>query len=174
MNRIAIVIALALGTLCSSADSFAQYSLDAVTKEMEANGLFHPHANNCTTSEAFVALGSGGTSGNTGICIEKTTRTATGWETARQTCAGLGKRLPEPAEWKVACDNAGSLSISSMGSAWEYASNYSFTHFIGGGSGTLTNREVHVSGNGGCNYNYVDIVGSDTGNAFSCVYRCVH
>src|SRR4051812_3569587 len=105
----------------------AQYGLDAVNKEMIDSGLFHPHANICDTSEGFLALGSGGTSGNTGICVEKNTRTATGWENARQICAGLGKRLPEPAEWKKACDNAGSLSLSSMGSAWEYASNFTLT-----------------------------------------------
>lgn len=57
----------------------------------------------CDGTEASVVVDA---SRGTGYCIEKTERAAAHFEQAKMTCEALGKRLPEPFEWKYTCDNA--------------------------------------------------------------------
>jgi len=40
-----------------------------------------------------------GAENNKGFCIEKSKPVLSTYQVARQTCASLGKRLPEPIEW---------------------------------------------------------------------------
>lgn len=91
---------------------FAQANIDSVNWEMLQNGLFHPHADNCSANEAFMPLGSGSTSGGTGICVEKDERSVLNFEDARLDCADEGKRLPEMAEFRRACGLAGPLTLA--------------------------------------------------------------
>jgi hypothetical protein len=92
----------------SSADG---HGSDMWTRDFEQRGLFTPHHDNCNSStEAFVSVAGSGR----GYCMEKSERTSETWEIARNNCATDGKRLAEPAEWKIACSQAGTLGLSDM------------------------------------------------------------
>src|SRR5262245_56375471 len=123
------MVCVVVACLIAPSSSHAQVGLDMVNHEMISVGLYTPHRNNCNgTTEAFVAVGQNGTGGNRGFCIEKDERDGTGksWEDARQDCAGDGMRLPEPAEFKVACESAGGLGLNDMTNNWEWTSNFAF------------------------------------------------
>lgn len=129
--------------------------------------LFTPHTDNCSASEAFVALYTGAT---LGFCIEEDERTAEAWEDARETCAQAGKRLPEPAEWKYACEDAGTLGLNNMTDDWEHASNFSYL-------GAVTGYVLIAAsmGNGSCIHSNIAYIANYTGGAASSfVFRCVH
>ncbi len=133
---------------------------------MENLGLFEPHINNCASDEAFVPLYSGA---SLGFCIEKNERTAAVWTDAIRTCLSLGKRLPEPWEWQVACDAAGSLGIINMTNNWEWASNFAMPMYTGSYYGV----GAPVFGYGGCNYASWRWVGYHSGSRDSPPFRCV-
>jgi hypothetical protein len=161
------VLALALAFL-TAPHAFAQTD-DAWVSEMRHEGRFLPHPNSGTRAcdggtEVFVAMGSNGG----GYCFEKSERTAAQFEVARETCAALGKRLPEPAEFKYACNNAGGLS--DMTDDWEWASN----SVIGMLSSNDSNYvESIVAGSGGCARLAIGHVGAFDGSTSSVPFRCV-
>jgi len=102
---------------------------DMWTGQMQQRTLFRPHAitTRCnTTTEAYVQVpfDPANLTAGVGFCIEKNQRSADTWENARNTCASLGKRLPEPGEFKLACLNAGILGLNSIPTASEWASNF--------------------------------------------------
>jgi hypothetical protein len=140
---------------------------DNVTMELNHSGQFMPHLNDCDSStEVFLNSGS---ASNKGFCIEKNERSALAWEDARQTCVSLGKRLPEPAEWKIAC-KAAPAGLSDMTGNWEWASNFQT------GLTDSTNHNYIVSvvvGYTNCATGNYGIVMADTGSGEgSYVYRC--
>lgn len=95
---------------------------DMWTEEMSRLGLFRPHLNNCDpATEAFVPV----TPDGRGFCIEKRPREAMTWEQARNACLQDGKRLPEPAEFKIACMNAAVLGLEDLGPS-EWTTNFAF------------------------------------------------
>jgi hypothetical protein len=149
-NHLIAFLFIAVGT---ASQVQAQQNLDMINNEMISNGLFIPHTNYCDSStEAFVPVGFGGTGGNRGFCIEKSQRSGGGsdsWEDARQDCADEGKRLPEIAEWKIACQLAGSLSISNMTDDWEWAGNFPYNNTFKDSS-WFTNGEASIVGSGSC------------------------
>ena len=172
MKAIAVLIFVSLLT---SGIAHAQYGLDGVANEMKEKGLFTPHANNCGTGEVFMAIGSGGTSGATGFCVESTERTtALDWISARQTCAAAGKRLMEPAEFKYACDNATSLGLSGMSDNYEWATNFAFfviDYWYGQGMQKLN---AIKAGNGSCNSSASGPISDITsGTPDTATFRCI-
>lgn len=136
--------------------------------EIAREGLDRPHENYCnSTTETFISMGLSG--GSRGFCIEKSERTADTWEEARQTCSSLGKRLPEPAEWKFACNNGSGLS--DMTDDWEWASNSMLLIMHIGNGDPL--YEVTTMGQGGCSYGSMARVADYNGVEESRVFRCV-
>lgn len=107
--------------------------------------------------------------GDIGYLIEKAERTANYWELAKQTCLQYGMRLPEPFEWKLACKNAATWSLSTMTDNWEWESNFALPLYNGSSVGV----GVAVAGNGGCQYATWGWVGYSTGIETSYVFRCV-
>jgi hypothetical protein len=134
------MLLVALTPIVARAEGSASGS-DMWTRIFEQWGLFHPHANFCTSaSEAFITISG---SASQGFCIEKTERTAATWDVARDTCAADKKRLPEPGEWKFACVNG--TGLSDMTDDYEWASN--FPLIIGdytGGAGLAAAKLVAV------------------------------
>jgi hypothetical protein len=130
-------------------------------------GMFTPHANNCASTEAFVPLF---TSCTVGYCIEKNVRAQKYWTDAIRTCLAVGKRLPEPFEWQVGCDNKVALGLVGMGAQWEWASNFAVPMYNG------SDRGVGAAGfgSGGCNFAAWDWLGSDPGDRYPNAFRCVH
>lgn len=108
--------------------------------------------------------------GISGVCIEKDERVAATWEVARDDCASDKKRLPEPGEWKFACNNG--TGINSMTDDFEWASNFGITtdDYVGG-AGIV----VPKMGNGACKRASFDFVAWSTagGAEASLPYRCV-
>jgi hypothetical protein len=117
-----ILLALSCCLSIAATDCYAQGVDDMWTRDMEQRGLFTPHENNCdSTTEAFVAIAGS----SRGFCIEKAVRSADYWENARESCAALGMRLPELAEYKVTCAQAGALGVSMpVSSNREWLSNF--------------------------------------------------
>jgi hypothetical protein len=136
----------------------------------DKQGLFSPHANNCSSTEVYVTIG-GGVSG---FCMEKDERSADYWENAKETCASVGKRLPEPAEFKYACKNP-PTGLIHMTNNYEWVSNAAnwFHYYDGGNSDGIFAATL---GNGSCANgqwgNVVETVGG--GREDSNAFRCVH
>jgi hypothetical protein len=140
---------LAYVTLCCSflcvvsGTASAQYSKDATTATMEASSLFVAHSNFCDSTEAFVTVGPGT---SLGFCIEKNLRNSgatSEYEVARRYCVEANKRLPEPMEFKDACNNASFFSLNNIpGSSGEWISN--FTTLFGDQTGTSQKYAVIV------------------------------
>lgn len=120
----------------------------------------------CDGTEASVVVDA---SRGTGYCIEKAQRTALVWESAKMTCENLGKRLPEPFEWKYGCKNLGSLGLANMIDDWEWASNTTLPVYSGAGPGV----GAAVFGAGGCAYASWGWVGYNTSSEYSSSFRCV-
>ena len=100
--------------------------------------------------------------------FEKAERTAALWEQAKQTCTQNDMRLPEPYEWKLSCDNAGTWSLTSMTGNWEWASNEALPMYYGGyGVGAA------MFGNSGCRYASWGWLGYDNGTESTQTFRCV-
>jgi hypothetical protein len=146
----------------------AQAAIDMWTELAEKQGLFSPHVDTCDSStESYITIGNG----TLGFCMENSLRTAATWTVAKQTCAAAGKRLPEPAEFKYACDNAGSYSLSNMTGAWEWASNVpSQAFFSTSDFGTF----APIVGYTNCGSGAFGEIMSWTGSSTASVgYRCV-
>jgi len=159
------VLALSSGALAQAAAG------DVWTGNMQHEGLFTPHANNCASSTEEWINFSQGTSSTVGFCMEKTTRTAQSWSEARQTCMGLGKRLPEVGEWQYACNH--NTSLSGMGTAYEWASNLA-TLIWTYGTTTATGPIAPIMGSSGCSQGSAGRVGVGDGTVDTYIYRCVH
>jgi hypothetical protein len=146
----------------------AQAAIDMWTELAEKQGLFSPHTDTCDSStESYITIGNG----SLGFCMENSLRTAATWTNAKQTCASVGKRLPEPAEYKYACDNAGSYSLSNMTGGWEWASNVpSQAFFSTSDFGTF----APIVGYTNCGSGAFGEIMSWTGSSAASVgYRCV-
>lgn len=85
-------------------------------EDLKRSELFTPHANFCDATEVFVQMG---TRSDRGFCIEKAERaSAQYWEEAREDCAGDMKRLPEYAEWRMACRHAFGFTNNTADGEW--------------------------------------------------------
>lgn len=147
---------------------------DMINQEMKDNGLFHPHVNNCASTEVFVPVGAGGTGGPTGFCIDKDESSGSGiaWEDCRQNCAALGKRLPEPAEFKIACQLA-PTGLVHMTDNYEWGSNFSWLH--ADAHGGYQQMETVLIGNGSCaNAGAGEFANISSQENTNYNYRCVH
>jgi len=89
----------------------SSFGTSMATTYMDMRNMFVPHENNCDETEAFVPLWDGG---KMGFCMEKKVRGSAVWAEAVRICLSENKRLPEPWEWKVACNRASSLGIDEM------------------------------------------------------------
>ena len=152
--------------MSSQAEGVAMGS-DMWTRAFEQWGLFNPHANHCDSStEVFIAVGGG----DTGFCMEKSERTADSWDLARETCASVKKRLPEPGEYKIACRFSPS-GLANMTDDNEWASNFSSPGAHASNSYGLV---VPVIGNGHCyDGGFMYSVRSDFSNDYTAPFRCV-
>ncbi|MFN8391630.1 MAG: hypothetical protein U0136_15180 [Bdellovibrionota bacterium] len=177
MKRTTFAALVLIGAVCLvvPACSWAQAAgSDMINQEMKDNGLFHPHINNCASSEVFVPVGAGGTGGPTGFCIDKDESSGSGiaWEDCRQNCASLGKRLPEPVEFKIACQLS-PTGLINMTNGFEWASNFSILEYDSA-SGTQ-HMQVPVVGNGSCLYAGVgEFANASSAENTNIAYRCVH
>ncbi len=118
---------------------------------------------------AGAATGGGNCSvGDTGYIIEDAVRSAAYFTTAKQVCTENNMRLPEPYEWQLACMNASTWGLSSMGTQWEWASNFTLPMYNGsyGGVGAA------VFGGSGCGYAGWYWLGGNGGGQDSNFYRC--
>jgi hypothetical protein len=131
-------------------------------------GLWQPHINNCATTEVFVPIGQAGTSGPLGFCIEKDQRTAAEYQVARQTCLGLGKRLPEVVERTYACLNA--TGLNNITGSYEWSTNFPFIILSGSSNGL----HASASGSVNCRDTAVGEVFAQNHTAETQAYRCVH
>lgn len=173
-TTISIICLLLVGVVFASTARAQSLGADIVNQEMGRNGLFHPHANNCASSEVFIPVGSGGTGGNTGFCIDKDETSGSGiaWEDCRQACAELGKRLPEPVEFKIACQLA-PTGLVNMTNGFEWASNFSVLQ--GDATAGQQHMEVPVVGNGSCLYaGQGEFANASSAENTNIAYRCVH
>lgn len=160
-----IIFSLGIACLVFASNCEAQgVGTDMWTQDFMARGLYTPHIDNCSGSEGFVPVG--GT--ERGFCIDKAERSTATFELAREDCANEGKRLPEPAEYKTACTNAGSLSLANMTDDFEWSSNAPTTMFVGGAS-----IAVAVMGNTSCTIGSFTSLADDYGDDTR-PYRCVH
>lgn len=161
-----------LAVLILNAESvFAQSAAlgsDVSTGFMQEMGMFRPHWNFCNSStEGFVTV----TPDGRGYCIEKAERATATWEAARNNCIADSKRLPEPGEFKVACQLAGSLSLSNMTDNPEWATNFPMVvQYI---SGSTTAIAAADAGNGSCAHGAFGYISTSNGNEDSLHYRCV-
>lgn len=99
---------------------------DMWTSEMGRLNLFVPHRKACAVNETFVAIAPSGR----GFCIEKTRRPAAQWQDARHACLQDGKRLPEFAELRFACDHRVALGITEIGPSATSHSGEWATNFV--------------------------------------------
>lgn len=136
---------------------------DMWTAYFSEHGMFNPHTNDCSGTEAFVKIAGSGT----GYCIEIDERTTASWIEAREACAALGKRLPELGEFKYACQNAGSLGLNNMTNDPEWSSNFLI-------DGSAAKTAGYYSGTGGCNYGSTGGVNNYQGSESTFSFRCVH
>jgi hypothetical protein len=134
---------------------------DMWTSLMVEKGLYTPHVDDCISGEAFQVI-----DGTRGFCIEQSERTADSWINARSTCFAAGKRLPELTEYRVACGNAGSLSLSNVTNDYEWAGNAPESFSNSQGAGMLI-------GNGGCAIMSYDAFVSSGGEGTNRTFRCV-
>lgn len=173
MRHLAIALLAALALTPSSAPAQTRapaIGADMWTSEMGRLGLFVPHGNNCApATEFFVPVGPSGR----GFCIEKAERPADEWERARHTCLQLGKRLPEVAEWQMACVVDVGFQLLDMFNGFEWSSN-----FLAGHAPSEFQLRVYASGglaSGNCNGGFSAIVANSNGpgSANSWAFRCV-
>lgn len=167
--RIAAITCCALFLLFGSSYTTAE-TRDVWTELAAKTGSFAPHADNCDSSEVYVAIGGG----ILGYCIEKDQRASAFWENAKETCASVGKRLPEPAEWIFACKSAPS-GLVNMTNGWEWSSNNSYGFII------PANHQTHIVvtllGYSTCSSAAMGNIASNesgsAGTSASYPYRCV-
>ena len=118
---------------------------------------------------AGAATGGGNCSvGDTGYIIEDAVRSAAYFTTAKQVCTENNMRLPEPYEWQLACMNASTWGLSSMGTQWEWASNFTLPMY----NSSYYGVGAAVFGTSGCYYAGWYWLGDNSGYQFSASYRC--
>ncbi len=166
---------VALIPFSASAEEFTQWSApaagsDSVTNLMGKENLFTPHEYDCAADEEFIQVWDNEDGTDIGFCIEEDERTAAEWSDARDICVNADMRLPEPGEFKLACDNG--VSVNDMTDDWEWVSNFA-THLVTDDASPASGVAVTIGGNGSCNYGSSDWATSDTGSIGSRVYRCV-
>lgn len=138
---------------------------------MSGLGLFTPHRDDCSTeTEVFVKVYAEN-SVDFGFCIEKEERVAEQWEDAKHTCLSQKKRLPEPAEFKYACDSASGLN--NMTDDREWASNFAKFEFYENGHTSYRVLVAPGAGEGACHRVMFGSVFHSVGGATSYPFRCV-
>lgn len=170
MKRKMILAAIAFLTFSFASAVQAQtVHGDMWTQQAEKSGLFSPHPNFCSSTEVFVTVDGG----MLGYCIEKNERSAAVWVTAKNTCMGVGKRLPEPAEFQYACKNPPSGLVDMTGNG-EWVSNSAIPlSYAAGGLDTVA---VPHMGYNSCYRGGFGIIASNystSGSEDSLAYRCV-
>ncbi len=162
----AVTVFLAGGGTASAQSTYG----DMWTQQAEKSGLFSPHVNNCDSStEVFIAVDAGST---LGYCIEKNERSAAIWVNAKATCASVGKRLPEPAEFSYACKNPPG-GLSNMTGNGEWVSNNAIPLY---GASAADYIAVPHMGYDGCargGYGAVATNFHPNGSEDSLAFRCV-
>jgi formylglycine-generating enzyme required for sulfatase activity len=139
--------------------------------------LFKPHPSTgdagCKSGETFFkVMTRDGV--DLGYCVDNAENAAGAqrWSDARNTCIGVSKRLPEPAELQYACRNSSTIASSMTGVEW--ASNVSIPQRTPY-SPWYQGPAVPVMGNGsGCDYGAYSWVAISTATASTQYFRCVH
>ena len=158
ISKLSAFICILVGT-----SAYAQ-ERDMWTQLADKTGTFSPHINNCDSSEVYVTIGGG----ILGYCIEKNYRTAAAWDDAKEACASIGKRLPEPAEWKHACKYP-PTGLGGMSGHWEWTSNTA----IPLDAANYDRIVAAIMGGGGCTSGSWDVVASSNLGEASYAFRCV-
>ncbi len=140
---------------------------------MGRSGTYTPHPNNCTgATEVFVSVASAPDGVSLGYCIDKDQQEGTAsWIDARHTCLSANKRLPEPAEFVYACQNA--VGLNNMDDGWEWSTNFSANVV----EDALNSREgvgATAIGNGSCTTAGTGWVANTGDTPSTLAYRCVH
>lgn len=143
---------------------------DMWTQAMSGLRLFTPHRDDCNaTTEVFVKVYTNSNSIDFGFCIDKDEHSAGSveWEDAKHECLEDGKRLPEPGEWKFACQ--GATGLNNMTNSYEWASNFSYF------DKPVSDWRIasHVVGNGSCKYGTAGVISSSTSVSGVFAFRCV-
>ncbi len=149
---------------------------DMWTQAMSGLRLFTPHRDNCNTStEAFVLVYTNSNNVDFGFCIDKDEHSAGAldWEEAKHECLQDGKRLPEPGEYKYACNRAGTLSLNDMTDDAEWSTNFWLIQrkpYSDWWSGVMATN----AGSGGCERGgNTPIVRNNSAGSPSLPFRCV-
>lgn len=166
---------LILVPFSASAEEFTQWSSpaagsDSITNLMGKENLFMAHEDDCVTGEEFIKIWDNEDGTDIGFCIEEDERVAAEWSDARDTCINADMRLPEPGEFKLACDNG--VGLNDVTDDWEWVSNFA-TQLATDDATPNAGSAVPIGGNGGCNYGSSDYATSTSGTIGSLVYRCV-
>ena len=166
MKKRFAAVALLLAPSFAHADGVA-YGVDMWSRAFEQWGLFTPHVNDCDSStEVFIQVA--GTNSR-GFCMDKNERAALKWTAARDDCAADQKRLPEPAEFQVACDNP-PAGLTNMTDALEWVGNFPMVH---SGSVSGDGTVASTAGNGSCGMGSWGSVAMNSGSPSTNEYRCV-
>lgn len=147
------------------------YGTDVWTTTMAGLGLFRAHRDNCnTTTEVFIKLYTNANSVDFGFCIDKDEHSAGSlqWEDARQECLDDGKRLPEIAEYKFACDIG--TGLSNMTDDFEFGSNFpNYLHSTNSAQGLM----IPGIGATSCNRMGSFWIGNLSSTSNTAAFRCV-
>lgn len=143
---------------------------DMWTQTMTQLGLFQVHRDDCSAeTEVFIEVYTDDNTIQFGFCIEKNERAAQEWEDAKDTCLAAKKRLPEPAEWKFACDIG--TGLNSMTNNREWASNFGKLDIWD--SSNVRAVTVPAVGDGSCKKTTWGSVMNTGGSTSSHNFRCV-
>jgi hypothetical protein len=166
-SKLLLAVAAPLFCFFSSSAAHAQEGANMWTETFKSQGLYQAHSNNCSGSETFFPLYSGA---SIGFCMENDERSAAIFSDAIADCAHDGKRLPEPLEWKVACQ-AGTLN--DMTGAWEWVENTPRYYK----NASYKSYFAMVAGYSSCIDITAAVVMSESSTGYSeqsIAYRCVH
>jgi hypothetical protein len=143
------------------------FGVDTTTTLLNQMGLFTPHSDTCSSSETFITV----KGSELGFCMENSERSALEFEAARRVCVDLGKRLPEPVEFKVACNEEVTIgtNLTQITNNWEWSSNSIFYAY----SASFNGMNAAVAGNPNCDAISQGIVGNNPSSADSFSFRCV-
>lgn len=157
-----VFVSLFLVVVSNLALADGGFGRDIWTGYIDQKGLWTPHPDDCSSSETFIASGPG----SLGFCIEDDERSALAYQDARKTCTDLGKRLPEPNEFKFACLAAPS-GLNDMSNNWEWSSNYVRQEL----NASYGGHWVSLMGYGGCKENAMGRWGTASEETWA--FRCV-
>lgn len=171
-----ICTALAITPLTANAEEYTQWSTpaagsDSITNLMGKENVFMPHEDDCVIGEEFIKIWDNEDGTDIGICVEEDERTAVEWSDARDTCLNAGMRLPEPGEFKFACDKGTGLN-DTTDTDWEWVSNFATSLAVDSGTPN-SGVTVPVAGHTDCNTASTGWAASSNGTAASYAYRCV-